>query len=47
MSLESADPHDSDVLRKKRIVGKLVKKALFEVCDVTIFLSIDFMCLNG
>ncbi len=38
MSLESDDPHDSDVLREKnRILGKLVKNALFVVCDVTIF----------
>ncbi len=37
MSLESADPHDSDVLREKnRILGKFVKNALFVVCDVTI-----------
>ncbi len=31
MSLESADPHDSDVLREKI--------ALFVVCDVTIFIN--------
>ncbi len=38
MSLESADRHDSDVLREKnRILGKFVKNALFVVCDVTIF----------
>ncbi len=37
MSLESADPHDSGVLREKnRILGKFVKNALFVVCDVTI-----------
>ncbi len=38
MSLESADPHDSGVLREKnRILGKFVKNALFVVCDVTVF----------
>ncbi len=31
---------------KNRILGKFVKNALFIVCDVTIFLSIDFMCLD-
>ncbi len=38
MSLESTDPHDSDVLRKKnRILGKFVKNGLFLVFDVTTF----------
>ncbi len=38
MSLESADRHNSDVLRdKNQILGKFVKNALFVVCDVTIF----------
>ncbi len=38
MSLESADRHDSDVMREKnRILGKFVKNALFVVCDVAIF----------
>ncbi len=40
MSLESADPHDSDVLREKnRILGKFVKNTLYVVCDVTIFIN--------
>ncbi len=38
MSLESADRHDSDVMREKnRILEKFVKNALFVVCDVAIF----------
>ncbi len=38
MSLESADPLDSDVLREKiESWEKIVKNALFVVCDVTIF----------
>ncbi len=38
MSLESADPHDSGVLREKnRTLGKFVKNALFIVYDVTTF----------
>ncbi len=38
MSLESADPHDSDVLREKnRILGKSVKNALFVVRDAIFF----------
>ncbi len=48
MSLKSADPHDSDVMREKnRILGKFVKNALFVVCDVAIFYQYDFMCLDG
>ncbi len=40
MSLESADRHDSDVMREKnRILGKFVKNALFVVCDVAIFIN--------
>ncbi len=36
MSLESADPHDSDVLREiKRIFGKFVTNALLVLYDVT------------
>ncbi len=38
MSLDSADPHNSDVLREKsRVLGKFVGNAVFVVCDVTIF----------
>ncbi len=38
MSLESADPHDSGVLREKnRILGKFVENELFVVYDVTVF----------
>ncbi len=39
MSLESAESHDSDLLREKknRILGKFVKNALFVVYDVTNF----------
>ncbi len=37
MSLESADRHDSDVLREKSNLGKIRENALFVVCDVTIF----------
>ncbi len=38
MSLESADPHVSDVLREKiETLVKFVKNALFVVCGVTIF----------
>ncbi len=29
MSLESADPHDSDVLRKKNNLGKIREKRVF------------------
>ncbi len=40
MSLESADPHDSGVLREKnRTLGKFVKNALFIVYDVTTFIE--------
>ncbi len=38
MSLENADPHESDVLREKiQSWEKLVKNALFVVYNVTIF----------